>query len=147
MVRIMVLALILLVAAATPTAAAGADSGGAPAIRQSLSPAPAVPPAEGQAASGVALLEPVLRIRGFAGPGQVVDRSRGLMPERRRQQPVILPWRSQGRSALALPLTDRLALGVGYRRVLGEDLWREFAEIGGMDYESHNVLLRAHWRF
>ena len=147
MLRIVVLALILVVAAATPTAAAGDDSGVAPAIRQGLPLTGAGPPAERQAAGVPALPQAALRVRGFAAPGQLVAGSTGLMPERRRQQRLVLPWRSQGRSALALPLTDRLILGVGYHRVRGEDLWREFAEIGGMDYESHNVLLRAHWRF
>ncbi|MGH6900204.1 MAG: hypothetical protein ACREJ5_27250 [Geminicoccaceae bacterium] len=48
---------------------------------------------------------------------------------------------------MALPLTERLAVGLGYRHVRGEDLWREFTDIGSMEYDSHNVLLRAHWRF
>jgi hypothetical protein len=138
MMRVVILALILLVAAATPSAAV--DLRVASLDRMAL-------PAEAQASGIPALPRPVLRIGGFAGPGQVVASPAGLMRERRRQPESLLPWRGQGRSALALPLTDRLALGVGYRRVRGEDLWLEFAEIGGMDYESHNVVLRAHWRF
>jgi hypothetical protein len=105
-----------------------------------------VMPAEAQAIGVAALAQPALRSRAVAGPGQAAGGLPGLQPERWRQPASLLPWRGQGRSALALPLTDRLALGIGYRRVLGEDLWLEFAEIGAMDYESHNVLLRAHWR-
>ena len=147
MLRIMGLALILAVAAA-PTAAAD-DGAVAPGIRQNLPLVAAAQPAQRQVAGVPILPQATLRAHRFAGQRQVDVGPARLMPERRRsrQRGLVLPWRSQGRSALALPLTDRLALGVGYHRVQGEDLWREFAEIGGMDYESHNVLLRAHWRF
>ena len=145
MLRVVVLALILVVAA-TPTAAAGDDGAVAPAARQRPPLAQAAPPA-GKQAAAPALPQLALRVRGFATPGQVVEGRAGLMRERRQPPGLVLPWRSQGRSALALPLTDRLIVGFGYHRVLGEDLWREFAEIGAIGYESHNVLLRAHWRF
>jgi hypothetical protein len=56
----------------------------------------------------------------------------------------VLPWLGDG---LALPLTERLSLGVDYENIRGEDLWREFAESGSPDYDSHNFLLRAQWRF
>jgi hypothetical protein len=92
-----------------------------------------------------------LRGRGYGVRWQVIDGAPGLRrlsPERRqRQNTLVLPWRRQGRSTFALPLTERWAVGVGYRRVLGEDLWQDFTDIGSVDYESHNVLLRAHWRF
>jgi hypothetical protein len=58
-----------------------------------------------------------------------------------------LPWFSEGKSALRLPVTERLSFGVGYRRLQGEDLWRRYAEAGSVDYDSHDFLLRAHWRF
>jgi hypothetical protein len=145
MMRVVVLTLILLAATATPAAAidlrvAAAGRQGVPSDRTGT-------PAEAQASGVPALAQPALRSRAVAGPGQAAGGLAGLQPERRRQPASLLPWRGQGRSALALPLTDRLALGIGYRRVLGEDLWLEFAEIGAMDYASHNVLLRAHWRF
>jgi hypothetical protein len=146
MMRVVVLALILLAAAAT--SAAAIDLRIAAAGRQGVPSDRRVTPAEAQASGGVpALAQPALRGGAVGGPGQAAGGLAGLQPERRRQPASLLPWRGQGRSALALPLTDRLALGIGYRRVLGEDLWLEFAEIGAMDYESHNVLLRAHWRF
>lgn len=146
MLRVVGLALIL-VFATTPTAAAGDHSGVAAAAREGVPLAQAAPPAGRQTVALLALPPSALRVRGFATPAQVVGSRAGLMAERRQQQGLVLPWRSHGSSALALPLTDRLTVGFGYQRVLGEDLWREFAEIGAMDYESHNVLLRAHWRF
>jgi hypothetical protein len=71
-----------------------------------------------------------------------------LPPERRETDgSPALPWLSQGKSALSLPVTGRLTLGIGYRRVEGEDLWRRYAEAGSIDYDSHDFLLHAHWRF
>jgi hypothetical protein len=61
--------------------------------------------------------------------------------------PLPLPWLSQGKPGLRLPVTERLSFGVGYRRLQGEDLWRRYAEAGSVDYDSHDFLLRAHWRF
>ena len=58
-----------------------------------------------------------------------------------------LPWLSQAKSGLRLPVTERLSFGVGYRRLQGEDLWRRYAEAGSVDYDSHDFILRAHWRF
>ena len=71
-----------------------------------------------------------------------------LAPQRRQRQPsTAFPWLSHGRSGVALPLTDRLFVGLGYRHMEGEDLWPEFADTGAVDYDSHHILVRAHWRF
>ena len=81
----------------------------------------------------------------------MVDRgsgSAGLGAERRqRQEELVLPWLTQRKSGFALSLTERLSFGVGYRHIRGEDLWRESADLGSIDYESHNFLLRGYWRF
>ena len=58
-----------------------------------------------------------------------------------------LPWVSQGKSGLRLPATERLSFAVGYRHLEGEDLWRRYGEAGSVDYDSHDFMLRAHWRF
>jgi hypothetical protein len=72
----------------------------------------------------------------------------GLSPERRdRDASPALPWVSQGNSALRLPVTERLSLAIGYRHLEPEDLGRRYAEAGSVDYDSHDFLLRAHWRF
>jgi hypothetical protein len=68
-----------------------------------------------------------------------------LPPERRARGG--LPWVNQGKSGLRLPVTERLSFAVGYRYLEGEDLWRWYAEAGSVDYESHDFMLRACWRF
>ena len=69
------------------------------------------------------------------------------LPERRaRDESPALPWISQGKSALRLPVTERLSLALGYRYLEAEDLWR-YADAGSVDYGSHDFLLRAYWRF
>jgi hypothetical protein len=159
MLRAVGLALVFVVGVATPAEAGGnlTDGGRAIAAQQGRQPARAAQHWDGGQAvaaerGALAATAPrSLRGRGYGARWQVVDDARGrrrLSPERRqRQDNLVLPWRRQGRSTLTLPLTERWAVGVGYRRVLGEDLWQEFADIGSVDYESHNVLLRAHWRF
>ena len=159
MLRAVGLALVFVVGAATPAEADGNLTGGgrATAAQQGGPLARAAQHWDGRQAVAAergalaAAAQRSLRGRGYGARWQVVDDTRGLRrlsPERRqRQDDLVLPWRRQGRSTFALPLTERWAVGVGYRRVLGEDLWQEFADIGSVDYESHNVLLRAHWRF
>lgn len=72
----------------------------------------------------------------------------GLSPERREgYASAALPWVRQGNSALRLPVTERLSLAIGYRHLEPEDLGRRYAEAGSVDYDSHDFLLRAHWRF
>ena len=69
-------------------------------------------------------------------------------PERRENgRWLALPWLTAGKSSLRLPVTERLSFGVGYRHLEGEDLWHRHAEAGSVDYDSHDFLLRAHWRF
>jgi hypothetical protein len=159
MLRAVGLALVLVMGVAAPAEAGGNLTGGGRAVaaERGTQPPRAAQHRDGRQAvaaerGALAATTPrSLRERGYGLRWQVVDDSRGqrrLSPERRqRQDDLVLPWRRQGRSSLALPLTERWAVGVGYRRVLGEDLWQEFADIGSVDYESHNVLLRAHWRF
>jgi hypothetical protein len=158
MLRLVGLALVLVAGSATPAGAEVDLSGGSALAAQHGDPV-------GRAAQHLdrkqalapewdapaATTPQALRGRGFGPRWQVVDGARGvrrLSPERRqRQDAMVLPWRGQGRSAVALPLTERWAVGLGYRHIRGEDLWQQFTEIGSTDYESHNLLLRAHWRF
>ena len=78
----------------------------------------------------------------------VVTPTAGLsLPPERREIGGSPPWLSHSKSGLRLPVTERLSFAVGYRRLQGEDLWRRYAEAGSVDYDSHDFLLRAHWRF
>jgi hypothetical protein len=149
MLRIIGLSVILIVGAAIPSAAGGdrIQLGVAGAAPYGSLDRGSQPPAWTQGAP-----DQRMAVMGTARPSQRpgglgAHRLNILALERRQPQGLALPWRSQGRSDFALALTDRLAVGLGYRYVEGEDLWREFAEIGSTDYESHSVLLRAHWRF
>jgi hypothetical protein len=54
---------------------------------------------------------------------------------------------SNGGSGMAVALTERFQVGLGYRYLEGEDLWPEFADTGATGYESHHLLIRASWRF
>jgi hypothetical protein len=70
------------------------------------------------------------------------------LPHRReREDSVGFPWLKPGRSGVAVALTARFRVGLGYRYLEGEDLWPEFADTGAADYGSHHLLLRASWRF
>ena len=96
--------------------------------------------------------QPALRAGSLAGfRREVVDqtaRSVALGPQRRQRQPsTVFSRLSHGRSGVVLPLTDRLLVGLGYRHMQGEDLWPEFADTGAVGYDSHHLLVRAHWRF
>ena len=74
--------------------------------------------------------------------------SASLLPQGPEQQdPVAFTWLRQGRSGLAVALTERFRLAVGYRHLEGEDLWPEFADTGAAGYDSHHLLIRASWRF
>jgi hypothetical protein len=66
---------------------------------------------------------------------------------RERSGSLALPWVNQGKSGLRLPVTERLSFAVGYRHLEPEDLSRRYAEAGSVDYDSHDFLLRAYWRF
>jgi hypothetical protein len=96
---------------------------------------------------------PAVREGGSAGAnrsGMVgwPGRSASALPRRgERQASVAFPWLKQGRSGVAVALTERLRVGFGYRHLEGEDLWPEFADTGAADYDSHHLLIRASWRF
>jgi hypothetical protein len=127
MLRVMGLALLLVVGAAVPAAADDAGGG-----RESL--------AGGLGPDVAAQAQP-------SAQGEALNRA-ALAPERQERRPwVYLPWLTQARSGFSVLLSERFSLGIGYRHVEGEDLWREFADAGSVDYDSHNILLRAHWRF
>jgi hypothetical protein len=66
---------------------------------------------------------------------------------RERQASADLPWITQGKSGLKLPVSERLSFAFGYRFLQGEDLWRWYAEAGAVEYASHDFILRAYWRF
>jgi hypothetical protein len=53
------------------------------------------------------------------------------------------------RPGLAVPVSDSVSLGVRYQYLEREDIRFEVAETGSLDegYSSHNVVLRARWRF
>jgi hypothetical protein len=156
MLRVVGLALLLVVVGAAP--AAGNDSG----------PGTGVGVARQQRAAGLedgSRLEqrtPAVRVSNALNTAswresvaglrrEVVDQPAGLAilaPERRqRADSSILPWVSAAKPGLRLPLTERLSVAVGYERVQGEDLWRRYAEAGAVEYDSHDFLLRAYWRF
>lgn len=50
---------------------------------------------------------------------------------------------------LTFPVSSRMSLGLGYNYVTSEDVAFEVAETGSLspDYDSHYVLIRAHWQF
>lgn len=160
MLQVMGLALLVVVGAVAPAEAsetsqtkagiASAVPGGAASATQAR-PAGAERSATVRLTGDLAMARQPLRGRGFGTQWQVVDRTTGLATlaseRRQRQGWLVLPWLSQDRSGLALPVTERFALGVGYRHIRAEDLWREFADTGSMDYDSHNFVLRAHWSF
>jgi hypothetical protein len=54
-----------------------------------------------------------------------------------------------GKPGLALPVSDSVSLGLRYRYLEREDIRFEVAETGALDegYSSHNVIVRARWRF
>ena len=81
--------------------------------------------------------------------GELVPPAVGLaaLPPERRAGGVSLPWVSQGKTGLRLPVSQRLSFALGYRHVEPEDLARRYADSGSVDYDSHDFLLRAHWRF
>ena len=59
----------------------------------------------------------------------------------------VRPWGSSEKSALDLPVSERLSFAIGYRHVEGEERWRPYGEAGPVDYDSHDFLLGVAWRF
>ena len=129
------LVLLCLMAIATP---ARANDGGDPVRAAQVTLSPTAQPAPRAASTGP--------VRGkhvdWLGP------SGSLLPQRREwQASAVFPWLRQGPSGLAVGLTRRLRVGLGYRHLEGEDLWPEFADTGASNYDSHHLLIRASWRF
>ncbi len=50
---------------------------------------------------------------------------------------------------VAVPVSDSVSLGLGYEYLRREDIHLEVAETASLheEYSSHNVVLRAHWKF
>jgi hypothetical protein len=148
MVRALGLALLLLVGTAAPAVAGSAQAGNgfagsAPGRADEVGPGGATRAAAAPRSDASALVQSARREGGLRTASHAA-----LGPElRQRPAGPRLPWLRQRKSGVALALSERLALGVGYRHVEGEDLWREFADLGSVDYESHNFVLRAYWRF
>jgi hypothetical protein len=156
MLRIAGLALLFVIGAATPAEANDRDAGETSATvphRGTAEPGPR--PSIQERTTRVQLPRTLsiapLSPQGTSSTGfrhESVSLAAGLAalpPERRGRGG--LPWDSQGKSGLELPVTERLSFAVGYRYLEGEDLWRWYAEAGSLDYESHDFMLRASWRF
>jgi len=50
---------------------------------------------------------------------------------------------------VAVPVSDTVSLGLGYEYLRREDIHLEVAETGSLheEYSTHNVVLRARWKF
>jgi len=50
---------------------------------------------------------------------------------------------------VAVPVSDTVSLGLGYEFLRREDIHLEVAETGSLreEYSTHNVVLRARWKF
>ena len=134
MLRGMRLALLCLVTIAAPAHAnSGAHTAGAAQVSASLT----APPSLWGGTAGA------VRREAADHPGVFAS-----LPRRHeRQGSVGFPWLKPGRSGVAVALTERFRVGLGYRYLEGEDLWPEFADTGAADYGSHHLLIRASWRF
>lgn len=136
MLRGMPLALLCLLAVAAP---AQANDGGYRAGVAQVTGAPTTLPAlRGSGSAGAHRSEMIV----WSGGSVSALSRRGERPPSAPS-----PWLKQGRSGVAVALTDRLRLGFRYRHLEGEDLWPEFADTGAADYDSHHLLIRASWRF
>jgi hypothetical protein len=159
MLRIVGLALLLVIVGAAP--AAGNDSGrggkGMASARQQSATAlgegwlfeqhtPAMRVTDGLTTAPWPPRDSVVAVR-----REVVDQPAGLAvlasERRQRSGSWMMPGVSSAKSGLRLPVTGRLSVALGYERVQGEDLWGRYAEAASLDYDSHDFLLRAYWRF
>jgi hypothetical protein len=156
MLRIAGLALLFVIGAATPAEANDRDAGEASATAPHQGTAdPGPKPSVQERTTPVQLPKRLsiapLPLQGTSSTGfrhEFVTPAAGLAARpRERRASGGLPWVSQGKSGLELPVTERLSFAVGYRYLEGEDLWRWYAEAGSVDYESHDFMLRASWRF
>jgi hypothetical protein len=85
----------------------------------------------------------------IAGPRHVVNQPTvaPMLASKRAGGGSVRPWGSSEKSALDLPVSERLSFAIGYRHVEGEDRWRPYGEAGPVDYDSHDFLLGVAWRF
>jgi hypothetical protein len=156
MLRIAGLALLFVIGAATPAEANDGDAGERTAtVRHQRTADPGPKPSVQERTTPVQLPKALsiapLALQGTLSTGfrhELMTPAAGLaaLPLARRAGDD-LAWVSQGKSGLELPVTERLSFAVGYRYLEGEDLWRWYAEAGSVDYESHDFMLRACWRF
>jgi hypothetical protein len=74
-----------------------------------------------------------------------------LPREREARRTGTARWLNLGgtKPVLAYPVTESLSLGLRYSYQRSEDLVFKVAKTGSLhdDYQSHNLLLRAHWEF
>jgi hypothetical protein len=158
------LGLTLVFVAGAATAANGASrserpatSGIATALQQSAAVAGARPRslnvgaglAQLQFGGALAFAQPSLRAAVGPGPGYPILAPGRVRPLARRSG--LARWLDLDGSepALAYPVTETLSLGLGYRFLRSEDLVFKVAKTGSLDsdYQSHNLLLQAHWEF
>ena len=159
MLRVIGLALLLVVGAVAPAEAYDRNAGPGPAVAAHQgAPSRSVRPLVQEAATSLQLtrtfttLQSPLRGTPSAGFRRELAapsaRLAALPPDgRHRGGSLTLPWVTQGKSGLRLPVTERLSFAVGYRHLEPEDVSRRYGEAGSVDYDSHDFLLRAHWRF
>jgi hypothetical protein len=87
-------------------------------------------------------------------PSRVMQRTiNGVAPARRvgadeADMLALLNLRSDAQG-VAVPVSETVSLGLGYEYLRREDIHLEVAETGSLneEYSSHNVVLRAHWKF
>lgn len=84
------------------------------------------------------------------GGATIEDRRLRWRPGEPGRRGGILGMLADGREgALAVPISRDVSFGFGYEYVTPEDLAFELAATGSLtaDYESHEVMIRAAWRF
>jgi hypothetical protein len=166
--RLLGLTLVFVAGAATAANAASrserpATSGIAGAVQQSAAVAGARPRALNVGA-GLAQLQ-FGGALAFAQPSLRAAVAAGRLGGPRSGDPIVAPGRVRplarrsglarwldldgSEPALAYPVTETLSLGLGYRFLRSEDLVFKVAKTGSLDsdYQSHNLLLQAHWEF
>jgi hypothetical protein len=142
MLRILIVATLLLLGSAT---SAPAESSAAPAERAT------VKLQLGARVGAHAFVQPAVRasiptlamhrsINGVSAAQQAADGRNGMLA---------LFGLGGDKPGLAVPVSNSVSLGLRYRYLEREDVRLEVAETGALDegYSSHNVMLRARWRF
>ena len=100
-----------------------------------------------QIGGALAIEEPAVGTTGPAGAGDTLKGVVAGFSIRSQLSPSAL--KVEVNSAVAYPISPKLSLGVDYAYVEGEDLIATHAEIGSfaVDHGSHNLVLKARWRF